>query len=122
MTSTITCQPVADLGCFTQGEKPFSSLLHTFLDDLGHPIPIGGMQVRFTWRERWTDPATAGTGNGIVVGAGTGGQAQYNWAGPEFALPGHYRAELWVGDTLRRVASQQFRWTVKAAVGPVPPI
>jgi hypothetical protein len=108
-----------ELGEFTQGEKPFANLLHTFKDAAGIAIDITGMQVRFTYWERWT--RAAATRNGGVVD-GPAGQAGYVWDGTEFAYPGTWEADLWVGNGLSRVAAFRFRWIVKAAVNSVPAI
>ncbi len=107
-----------DLGEFTVGEKPFANLLHTFNDNSGTPIDITGMQVRFTYREWWGTPATR---NGAVQN-GPAGQAAYAWDGTEFATPGRWTGELWVGNGVNRIASTRLVWTVRAAVGAVPAI
>jgi hypothetical protein len=110
---------IEDLGEFTQGEIPISNLLNTFQDSAGQPIPITGMQVRFTYREHWTNlPATR---NGSIVN-GPAGQGGYVWDGSEFAYPGQWEGDLWVGNGITRLASDRFRWTVRAAVGSVPAI
>lgn len=115
----MTVCAVEDLGCFTQGEIPMESLLNTYQDAAGQPIDISGMQVRFTFWERWTRQPT--TRNGTVVN-GSAGQAGYSFDGSEFASPGHWEADLWVGNGVNRIAADRFRWTVARSVGPVPAI
>jgi hypothetical protein len=102
----------SDLGEFLQGEKPIANLLHTFQYADGSPIDITGMQVRFTYREQWGAPATR---SGSVQD-GPAGKAAYAWDGSEFATAGHWRADLWVGNGVARVASTRITWTVRAAV------
>lgn len=107
-----------DLGEFTSGEKPIANLLHTFQYADGTPIDISGMQVRFSYQEWW---GAAATRNGSVQD-GAAGKAAYAWDGTEFDEPGRYKAVLWVGNGVNRVASTQFVWAVRAAVGSVPAI
>lgn len=114
--TTIT---VEDLGEYTMGEKPIANLLNTFQYADNSPIDISGMQVRFTYWERWTRVPT--TRNGSVQD-GPAGKAAYAWDGTEFAHPGAWEADLWVGNGVNRVAGDRFRWTVRAAVGAVPAI
>jgi hypothetical protein len=107
-----------NLGEFIQGEKPGANLLHTFQWADGSPINISGMEVRFSYQEQWGAPATR---NGSIQNAAEG-KAAYVWDGTEFDEPGHYKADLWVGNGVIRVASTRFTWTVRAAVGAVPAI
>lgn len=101
-----------ELGIFKEGEKPIANLLHTFQYADGTPIDITGMQVRLTYQEQW---GTAATRTGSVQN-GPNGQAAYAWDGTEFATPGHWKADLWVGNGVVRVASTRITWTVEAAV------
>jgi len=101
-----------DLGEFTAGEKPIASLLHTFQYADGSPIDITGMQVRFTYQEQWGTPATR---NGAIQD-GPAGKAAYVWDGSEFSSAGRWKADLWIGNGINRVASTRFVWTVRAAV------
>jgi hypothetical protein len=107
-----------NLGLFTQGEKPIANLLHTFEFADGSAIDISGMQVRFSYQEWW---GAAATRSGSVQD-GPAGKAAYVWDGTEFDEPGRYKATLWVGNGVSRVAATRFTWTVQAAVGAVPAI
>lgn len=102
------------LGEFVAGERPMASLQNTYLDSTGTPIDISGMQVRFTYWERWTRIPTTRSGS---VLDGPAGKAVYAWDGTEFSYPGQWEAELWIGNGVYRLAADRFQWTVRVAVG-----
>lgn len=113
----MTCGNPIKLGLFTVGEKP-APLVYQFLDNDGLVINLTGYTVKFVW-----EPVggTDTTGNGILLVAASG-TVQYTWTGTEFAVPGQYQGEFWVGNGTNRWASVLITWTVRAAVGTVPAI
>lgn len=106
-----------DLGTFTQGEKPVP-LVYTFLDGTGAPIDLLNYDAEMVWAEEHGTP-TSGT---ATVTDHAAGETTYVWTGAEFAAPGTYLADLWVGNGVQRFASERITWKVCAAVGPAPSI
>lgn len=115
----MTCELPRDLGVFTAGEKP-APLRYTFTDYDGNVIDLSGYTVRFVW-----SAAGAGvvgtTGNGTLADAANG-VVEYTWSGAEFATPGPYVGQFWVGNLTNRWASIKIKWTVQAGTGAVPAI
>lgn len=105
------------IGPYTMGEKP-SPLSYRFLDASGSPINITGFTVKFNYQEH---DGAASSADG-VISDGLDGRATYVFTGSEFATPGRYRAQFWVGNGTNRYASVTLEFDVAAAVGPVPSI
>lgn len=111
--------PKVTIGPYVVGEKP-APFVYTFQDYAGAALPITGYAAKFIVR-RSDDPAGAQTYN-ATVSNGAAGQVTYTWTGAEFPVPGHYLAEMWVGNGSNRFASVLIRFDVRSAVGPVPNI
>lgn len=108
---------IQNLGEFTQGEI-LMPLTHHFTDATGTAINLLNFQARFLWREQ---DGIATTANASVTSPAAG-EVTYTFTGPEMASPGHYLAEIWVGNGTNRYCSDRFIYTVRAAVGTVPAI
>lgn len=106
------------IGPFVIGEKP-APLRYQYLDSSGAPLVITGYAVRFLFREEY---GVVITRNGNLINAGAEGIVEYLWIGDEFPTPGHYLAELWVGNGTNRFASVKIEWDARPALGPVPAI
>lgn len=111
--------PNTEIGPFVVGEKP-APLQYQYQDGDGVPINIVGYTVKFVIKER--DGLAAQTFNGTLVD-GPNGIAGYTWTSAEFPAPGHYVAELWIGNGgPQRFASILLTLTVRASIGLVPNI
>jgi hypothetical protein len=110
------------IGPFVVGEKP-APLTYVFQDANGVPISFlgGGYNARFTTREHWA-AAPAVDNAAVAVANDASGQVTYTWTGAEFPTPGHYHAELWIGNGSNRFASVKLEYDVRAPVGTVPSI
>lgn len=106
------------IGPFVTGEKP-NTLSYQFLNADGTVINLAGFTARYVFREgrgfaieRAADiPSPA---NGTVV---------YAWQGDEFATPGHYVSEFWVGNSgTLKYASVLILFDVRSPVGAVPSV
>lgn len=111
------------IGPYRQGEIP-PPIVVTFKDALAAPVNISGYAVRWIYRQHlasgWpdyvaTDPASV-TQAGILVGGGSGGQAQYTWVAADFAVAGYFEGEMWIGNGANRYASIRYMWVVNAAI------
>jgi BppU N-terminal domain len=109
--------PSVRIGPFVIGEKP-APLEYQFQKSDGTPLPIAGYTVKFIYRER---DGAATTANGTLTD-GPNGKVTYTWTGSEFATPGHYQSEFWVGNGTNRFASILIEFDVRASVGDVPQI
>lgn len=101
------------LGPYTSGEIPLP-LVVTMTDADKAAIDISGYDARFTWR-RDRDPGTVTERDAAVTG-GPAGEATYTWVEDDFAEPGKYEAELWVGNGTNRLASERFTYDVRPAL------
>jgi baseplate upper protein BppU len=108
-----------EIGPYVVGELP-APLEYTFLESTGEPKNLTGYTAKFVTRPA-DDPGAVETRNATVSDP-TGGVVTYTWDGTEFATPGRHWAELWVGNTTNRVASNRLEYVVRASVGPVPAI
>lgn len=115
---TLLDSPSTVIGPFVVGEKP-PPLVYQFLDANGVAIVLTGYAVRFIVRDR--DSGVTTTYNGTLLDGPTG-KVQYTLTGAEFAAPGHYLCEFWVGNTVQRYASVTITAAVRGAYGPVPAI
>lgn len=107
-----------EIGPFVVGEKP-AQLVYQFQDYNGAPIDLTGYTVQFNWRELFD--AAPQSAAGTLVNAALG-EVGYLWTGGEFAYPGHYSGQFWVGNNLLRFASNLITFDVATAVAPAPAI
>lgn len=105
------------IGPYVIGEKP-APLIYQFLDSAGSPINLAGFTAKFSYQER---DSAAVTVNATVSDAANG-KAQYTFTGSEFSTAGHYRAEMWVGNSTNRYASVDIIFDVAVPVGTPPAI
>ena len=105
------------VGPYVVGEKP-PPLEYTFLDAAGAAINLTGYTAKFHVQR--TDAAALVFN--ATVSDPTGGKVTYTWAGTEFATPGSYWAEAWVGNSVNRFASLRLEFTVRASIGTAPSI
>lgn len=106
-----------DLGPYVVGEKP-PPLEYTFQNSAGAAINLTGYTAKFKY-QRTDDSATEAN---ATVSDAVAGKVTYTWTGPEFATPGDYWAEVWVGNGTNRYASLRLEYTVRAGVGSTPSI
>jgi hypothetical protein len=103
---------------FVVGEKP-APLVYTFKDSTGAVINLTGYNAKFSVRELY---GVAGALFNAAVTGPTAGEATYTWVGGEYPTPGHYLAEMWVGNGTQRFCSERIEFDVRAPVGSVPSI
>lgn len=115
----MTTIPKQEIGPFVVGEKP-SALQYTYEDTNGANIDLTGYSAKFIWRER--DAVASITRNATIATDPTTGQVSYAWQGDEFATPGHYLAQFWVGNGVIRLASLVIEFYVSSYLGPTPAI
>jgi|SRR5882757_281404 len=113
--------PSVEIGPFVVGEKPMI-LRYTFEDSNGNPLDLTGYTGKFSYRENSCGVGTAVIRNAVVISPQTDGKVEYTWQGDEFPTPGHYIAELWVGNNAQRFASILIKFDVRIPVGVVPVI
>lgn len=114
----MTSLPQLTIGPFVMGEKP-SALQYTYLDTNNVAIDITGYVARIMFREK--DSVTPITRNATVV-TPTGGIVSYAWQGDEFATPGHYLIQFWIGNGATRLASALLVCDVSLLLTPAPAI
>jgi hypothetical protein len=103
---------VIALGPFTAGEKP-PALLHTFRDAEKNPIDLSaGWSARFVY-VRGDNAAVV---REAVIEDAEAGEVAYEWLESDLVEPGVYRAEMWVGNGDRRLASPQYEYFVREAL------
>jgi hypothetical protein len=107
------------IGPFVVGEKP-APILYQFLDEDGAALPITGYAAKFSCREQWGLVTKDGAAATLV--SGPLGKVEYDWDGTEFPVPGHYLAELWVGNGTNRFASVLIKFDARSPVASVPAI
>lgn len=108
------------IGPYVVGERP-NPLEYQFLDASGAPLPLAGYLATFTVRERCADAPSVDNASATVSNPSEG-RVTYSWDGTEFPTPGHYFAEMWVGNNAQRYASVLIEFDVRAAVYAVPAI
>lgn len=114
----MSSSPYVDIGPFVVGEKPIT-LQYTFEDSNGNPLDLTDYVAKFSFREF---DSTATIRDASIVVPGTGGKVEYIWEGDEFPTPGHYLAEMWVGNLAQRFASILIKFEVRTPVGEIPNI
>lgn len=106
-------------GPYVQGEKP-SDLEYQFLDSNGVAVDLSGYNAAtFQFQEHDAAAATVGT---ATVSSPSSGKVTYTFTGTEFATPGRYRAQFWVGNGVHRLTSVDIYFNVMTPVGTVPAI
>ena len=111
--------PSVEIGPFKVGEIPLP-FTYQFQDSNGAALNITGYTAKFNCREH--DATTGVFGAAASVSDPVNGIVQYLWVGNEFPTPGHYLAEVWVGNLTERFASVNILFDAALAVGPVPAI
>lgn len=106
------------IGPFVTGEKP-NTLSYQFLNADGTVINLTGFSARYVYREkRGTSIDRAAT-----ITTPTNGTVTYAWVGDEFATPGHYVSEFWVGNAgTLKYASVLILFDVRSPVGAIPSV
>lgn len=112
--------PNVTIGPFVVGEKP-DPIEYQFLDVDGAAMDLTAYLATFTVRERCADQPSVDNVPADVTTA-TEGRVTYSWTGTEFPTPGHYTAEIWVGNNAQRYASVLIEFDVRAPVYAVPAI
>jgi len=109
----------------TQPGNPFvigeiePPLEYTFLDQAGVPINLLNYAAKVTIKEEYGAPL--GPLNASVTNS-AGGVVTYVWTGTEYPTPGHYLAEIWVGNGANRYCSVMLSFDVRAPLGAIPAI
>lgn len=106
------------IGPYVVGEKP-PPLVYQFLDSSGAAIDLTGYTAVFNFGPADSGSPTAGA---ATITSPSTGHVTHSWTGTEFPVPGEHRAEFWVGNTVQLFCSLLLKYTVRAAVGPVPTI
>jgi hypothetical protein len=110
--------PKVDIGPFVVGERP-APLVYQFRDSNNAALNIAGYTAKFAYKE-YDGPSTT---KNATVSSGANGEVTYAWDGTEFAGPGHYQAELWVGNLTQKFASIRIEFDVRVNIAvPVPNI
>jgi len=102
---------------FVVGEKP-APLDYQFLDANGAVINITGWSAEWHIQERYGAPVILTA----TISDGPNGKVRHTFTGTEFATPGSYTGQFWVGNGTNRYASTAIKFTVAAAIGTVPSI
>lgn len=106
-------------GPYVQGEKTVD-LVYQYLDENGAAIDLSGYNAAtFQFQEHDAAAATVLT---ATISDPVNGKVSYTWTGTEFATPGRYRAQFWVGNGVHRITSVDIYFSVATPVGSVPSI
>lgn len=104
------------IGSFVTGEKP-NTLSYQFLNADGTVIDLTGFTGVYVFREK----RGASIERVATITTPTNGTVTYAWQGDEFATPGHYTSEFWVGNAgTLKYASVLIFFDVRAPIGAVP--
>jgi hypothetical protein len=108
------------LGPYTRFERPRPFAVTFYENDGVTVIDVSGYDAVATWFVKGQSPAdTPDTFTCTLTTDGTDGQVTVPWgqASPSpFDVAGTVEMEVWVGDGTVRLASEKFRFVVRAAV------
>jgi hypothetical protein len=102
------------IGPYTVGEIALP-LEVSFVDFSGVAVDLTGYSADMVIEKIDAPLATdANLGQGVaaIVAPETGGVVRYTWDEADFANPGRYQAQMWVGNGARRIASVELWYDV----------
>ncbi len=116
--------PVIQLGAYPLGAIP-PAIAHTFFQGDGQTVSdlsSGAWTAEATAEALDGVTADADLGEGVVAINTTTAVISYSWHSGDFAVAGRFRLVLWTGNTVNRLGSHIFEWTVEDAPGSPPTV
>jgi hypothetical protein len=107
---------IREIGDLVCGERP-NPIVYQFQDSTGAAlVNLTGYSVAFVVMERDGTPLVV-TDSRVQITDSAAAKVTYFWNGTEFATPGRYQAQFWVGNGIQRYASWIIAWTAALSVG-----